>query len=110
MYFCLNFEANSETSKGNNVAVVCFIGQSSFNSAVSILKDGSSKTICDNANNCNPASSDSNRYQYYSNISSVTVEISGLSHSTDSGIWKCQIGTIGKEYKLVVNSKYPEFS
>lgn len=108
MHLCLNFEAESETTKGTNFKLVCSIDQSSFTGQViSLLKDGSSKSTCDNANNCLPFDSDSGRYKYSSNASSVTVEISVANHLTDSGNWKCKLGVIKEQdYELVVKSKY----
>lgn len=107
MHLCLNFEADSLTLKGTTVKLVCDVGQTDFTTTVSLLKDGSSKSTCDNAYTCFPLSSDSGRYQYFSNVSSVTVEIPNLNHPTDSGIWKCKLGQREEmDYKLDVISKY----
>lgn len=106
LHHCLNFEADSETKKGSKVKLVCSIDPARFNAAVSIFKDGSSKTTCGNSNNCLPQNSDSFHYKYFSNASAVTVEIQSLDHSLDSGIWKCKLGLIEeKDYDLVVKSK-----
>lgn len=106
MHHCQNFEAESETIKGTNFKLVCSVDQSSFTGRViSLLKDGSTKSTCDNANNCLPFDSDSGRYQYFSNASSVTVEISAANHLTDSGSWKCKLGgTVEQDYELVVKT------
>lgn len=105
MHLCLNFTADSKTEKGNPTNIVCSIDPSNFNTFISLLKDGSSKTSCDSANLCNPQNSDSGRYQYSSNSSSVTVKISNLTHLNDAGSWECRLGTTeSAKYELVVKT------
>lgn len=106
MHDCFNFKPELETVKGINLSLVCsFDRPSDFTAPISLLKDGISKSTCDNANNCVPPDSDSARYQYFSNDTSVTVEITSL-NLADSGFWKCRHGQIEeKAYELVVKSK-----
>lgn len=111
MHLCLNFNADSETVKGNSTKIVCSIDPSRFTTFITILKDGTSKTLCDNANLCSPQNSDSGRYQYSSNSSSVAVTISNLTHSYDGGSWECKLGnTDNTMYELVVKSKFKYFT
>lgn len=107
MHDCFNFEAESETLKGINLKLVCSVDRpSDFTALITLLKDGISKSTCDNANNCVPPDSDSSRYQYFSNGTSVTVEITSLNHLADSGLWKCKLGQVQeKDYEFVVKSK-----
>lgn len=106
MHLFLNLSADSETLKGETVKLVCSIDPLRFNTFIFLSKDDISKTSCDNTNNCNPVLTDSGRYRYSSNSSSVAVEISSLNHTSDSGSWKCKLGTTEEQkYELLVLSK-----
>lgn len=107
MHLCLNFNANSETVKGTSTEIVCSIDPSRFTTFITLFKDTTSKTFCDNANLCSPQNSDSGRYQYSSNSSSVAVTISNLTHPYDAGSWECKLGNADNTmYELVVKSKF----
>lgn len=105
MHLCLNFNANSETVKGTSTEIVCSIDPSRFTTFITLFKDTTSKTFCDNANLCSPQNSDSGRYQYSSNSSSVAVTISNLTHPYDAGSWECKLGNADNTmYELVVKT------
>ncbi|XP_056009275.1 uncharacterized protein LOC130051336 [Ostrea edulis] len=104
-FLCLEFNPDGDTVKGATVSLVCTIAPSDFTSPISLTKDGSLKTSCDNTNLCNPPNSDAGRYVYSSNSSTVAVTITSLRHTTDTGNWTCSIASSSKEYTLVVQTE-----
>ncbi|XP_056009266.1 uncharacterized protein LOC125678922 isoform X2 [Ostrea edulis] len=105
-FLCLEFNPDGDTVKGATVSLVCTIAPSDFTSPISLTKDGSLKTSCDNTNICNPSNSDAGRYVYSSNSSAVTVTITSLSHTSDTGTWTCSIASSSpKDYSLVVQTE-----